>query len=135
MMEQCNEAVDAGLDRALTEVNTMYIVDNMATMTVVQARAKFGELLARAAYSNERTLVTRNGKPVAAIVSAQDLKALQAYEDEEDIRDADAAMKEYERTGISYSLAEIAKEFSLPLPEQERPRARKKTARTPVRKR
>ena len=111
----------------------MYIMDIMATMTVVQARSNFGELLTRAAYSNERTLVTRNGKPLAAIVSARDLKILlQAIEDAEDIRDARKAMKEVEETGVTYSIEEVAREFGMTLPKPARTR---KAAARPRRKR
>lgn len=108
----------------------------MATMTVVQARSNFGDLLSRAAYSNERTLITRNGKPLAAIVSARDLKVLlQALEDAEDIRDAKAARKEVAETGVTYSLEEIAREFGLPLPRPKPARPVKKAAARPRRKR
>jgi prevent-host-death family protein len=107
----------------------------MATMTVVQARSNFGELLTRAAYSNERTLVTRNGKPLAAIVSARDLKVLlQALEDAEDIREARKARKEVQETGVTYSLEEVARELGLPLPKPKPARSRKPATR-PRRKR
>jgi prevent-host-death family protein len=107
-------------------------MDSMATMTVVQARSKFGDLLARAAYSNERTLVTRNGKPVAAIVSARDLQALQALEDAKDVQDALAALEEVHETGVTHPLSAIAEEFALPLTQRARTR---KAARSSRRKR
>ena len=104
-------------------------------MTVVQARSNFGELLSRAQYSNERTVVTRNGKPIAAIVSARDLKVLlQAIEDAEDIRDAKAARKEVEETGVTYSIDEIAREFGY-VRKPKPARAVKKAAPRPRRKR
>lgn len=36
----------------------------------------------------------RHGKPVAVIVSTEDLKRLEALEDASDVRDAEAALKE-----------------------------------------
>lgn len=114
----------------------MYIVVIMATMTVVQARSNFGDLLSRAAYSNERTLITRNGKPLAAIVSARDLKVLlQALEDAEDIRDAKAARKEVEETGVTHSIEEVARALGYPLQKRRAARALKKAAARPRRKR
>jgi prevent-host-death family protein len=111
-------------------------MDIMAIMTVVQARSNFGDLLSRVQYSNERTLITRNGKPIAAIVSAKDLKILQqALEDAEDIRDAKAARKEVEETGVTYSMEEVAREFGYPLQKRRAARALKKAAASSRRKR
>ena len=108
----------------------------MAIMTVVQARSNFGDLLSRVQYSNERTLITRNGKPIAAIVSAKDLKILQqALEDAEDIREARKAMKEVEETGVTIPIEEVAREFGYPLEERRAARARKKAAASTRRKR
>jgi prevent-host-death family protein len=110
-------------------------MDIMAIMTVVQARSNFGDLLSRVQYSNERTLITRNGKPIAAIVSAKDLKIIErALEDAEDIREARKAMKEVEETGITYSMEEIAEKYGLSLPKAKPARVLKPTAR-PRRKR
>jgi prevent-host-death family protein len=109
----------------------MYSLYIMAIMTVVQARSNFGDLLSRVQYSNERTLITRNGKPIAAIVSAKDLKVLQqALEDAEDIRDARKAMKEVEETGVTYSFEEVARELGyVPKTERARKLAKKQSRR------
>lgn len=42
-----------------------------------EAKAHFSELLARAGFSGERFLVERRGKPLAALVGADDLKRLE----------------------------------------------------------
>lgn len=42
-----------------------------------EAKAHFSELLARAGFSGERFLVERRGKPLAALVGAEDLKRLE----------------------------------------------------------
>lgn len=39
----------------------------------------------RAAYRHERVLLTRHGKPVAAIISKEDLELLEALEDRADL--------------------------------------------------
>jgi prevent-host-death family protein len=40
------------------------------------ARREFGELLNRVGFGGERVMVTRHGKPVAGIVSVEDMKRL-----------------------------------------------------------
>ena len=44
---------------------------------VAEAKSRFSELLNRATYSRERFLIRKRGKPVAAIVSAEDLARLE----------------------------------------------------------
>ena len=46
-------------------------------MNAKDVRANFGDVINRAAYSKERITVTKNGKPVAVIVSIEDLKVLE----------------------------------------------------------
>lgn len=45
--------------------------------TVEECRLVIGELVTRAGYGNERLIVTRYGKPVAAIVPLTDLAKLE----------------------------------------------------------
>lgn len=44
---------------------------------VTQARAELAELVNRVAYSGERMILTRHGRPLAALVSAEDLAFLE----------------------------------------------------------
>ncbi len=53
----------------------------MTTTNVTEARNNLPELINRVSYANERILLERHGKPVAAIVSLEDLKRLEALED------------------------------------------------------
>jgi prevent-host-death family protein len=66
----------------------------MATMTVAEAKNRFSDVLRRAEYGGERVIVERHGKPVAAIVSTDDLRRLEAADDAADLRDARAALAE-----------------------------------------
>jgi prevent-host-death family protein len=59
---------------------------------ISEARGEFSELVNRAAYRHERVLLTRHGKPVAAIISADDLELLEALEDRDDVEAARAAL-------------------------------------------
>ena len=45
-------------------------------ISVAQAKAKLSELLARVAYGDEQYVIERRGKPVAALVSVEDLERL-----------------------------------------------------------
>ena len=47
------------------------------TMNVADAKKRLSELMSRLAYNNERFLVQRRGKPMAALVSAEDLLILE----------------------------------------------------------
>lgn len=62
----------------------------MTTISAEQARGRLAEVLNRAAYGHERTVVTRRGKRIAAIVSIEDLELLEAVlEQLEDRADAE----------------------------------------------
>ena len=50
------------------------------------------------AYRSERVLVTRRGKPIAAIIPMEQVEFLERAEDEYDLRMADEALKELEHT-------------------------------------
>jgi prevent-host-death family protein len=71
----------------------------MATMTVAEAKNRFSDVLRRAEYGGERVIVERHGKPVAAIVSTEDLRRLEAAEDAADLRDAQTALAEATQKG------------------------------------
>jgi prevent-host-death family protein len=45
-------------------------------VSAAQAKAKLSELLARVAYGDERYVIERRGKPVAALVSVEDFARL-----------------------------------------------------------
>lgn len=53
---------------------------------LADARDNLGDLVNRASYGGERVVISKRGKPVAALVSVEALRALEAYEDEEDER-------------------------------------------------
>jgi prevent-host-death family protein len=75
----------------------------MTTVTTKEAREQLSELVNRAAYGRERILLTRRGKGVAALVSLDDLLALEQMmlrlEDDSDIAAAAKALDEAKRKG------------------------------------
>ncbi|MBI5650563.1 MAG: type II toxin-antitoxin system Phd/YefM family antitoxin [Chloroflexi bacterium] len=55
------------------------------TVSVAQAKNQFSDLLNRVIYQHERVIVSKRGKPVGAIVSADDLKRLEEIENARDL--------------------------------------------------
>jgi prevent-host-death family protein len=72
----------------------MYRRYTMTTMTAKEARRSFADLLARAAYGKERVVLTRNGKPIAVLVSMEDAEILEALETRADLEDVRRRSKE-----------------------------------------
>ena len=48
-----------------------------STFDVAEAKSRFSELLNRAGYGKERFVIRKRGRPVAAIVSVEDLSRLE----------------------------------------------------------
>jgi prevent-host-death family protein len=75
----------------------------MNRLTVSEAREDLAGVVNRAAYAKQRTVVSRRGKDLAAIVPIEDLHLLQnlsrAGADRLDIEDARDALREAEQEG------------------------------------
>jgi prevent-host-death family protein len=75
----------------------------MTRLNVSKAREEFPEVVNRAAYGKERTIVSRRGKDVAAVIPIDDLRLLERLAQEEvdriDMEDARAALKEADQKG------------------------------------
>ncbi len=86
----------------------------MTTLTIMQARSGLADALNRVCYGGERIQIARRGKPIAALVSADDLETLQRIEDAEDLRDARKALARYRKNPASaVPLAKIMAEAGL----------------------
>lgn len=59
---------------------------------VAELRATLGDFVARTAYTGERVVITRHGRPAAALISPEDLARLEALDMVDDIADFDAAV-------------------------------------------
>ena len=84
----------------------------MPRLSVSKARDEFPELVNRAAYGGERTIVSRRGKDLAAVIPIADLKLLEKLAREEmdrqDIEDAHAALAE---AGENISIEDLIREL------------------------
>jgi prevent-host-death family protein len=109
----------------------------MATVTVADAKNHFSDLLRRAEYGRERVIVERHGKPVAVIVSTDDLNRLESLDDVADVREAKAALKEAAEHG-TIPLDAVLRKYGLDhlIVQQRTPAAQRQgaTARTKQRK-
>jgi prevent-host-death family protein len=81
----------------------------MTKVTTTELRNASAEMLNRVQYQGDRVIVERHGKPVAAIVSVDDLEILEALEDRIDL---DAARKALKEPG-SKSLKDLRAAFGL----------------------
>lgn len=67
----------------------------MTVLSIGEARNNLADAINRVSYGGERIVFARRGKPVAALISADDLDTLRHVEDTEDLKDAAKALKEY----------------------------------------
>ncbi|MDO8587080.1 MAG: type II toxin-antitoxin system prevent-host-death family antitoxin [Armatimonadota bacterium] len=85
----------------------------MVTVSSEEVRDGLGELINRVAYGGERVMVTRRGKKIVGIISAEELELLEevldAIEDEIDIPLIKERMAEIER-GESVTLEQLERE-------------------------
>ena len=80
---------------------------------VTQARAELADLINRVVYGGERVVVTRHGKPLVALVSADDLRRLEEVQEPAEpaeeqvvsavstVREVASAPREQQRFGIA----------------------------------
>ncbi len=78
-------------------------------ISMVDVRDNLAEVINRVAYGGERVVLKRRAKGVAAVVSMEDLKLLEEWEDRGDVKAAQKARKE--KGGVT--LAEYRKKHKL----------------------
>lgn len=79
---------------------------------VSEARESFAELVNRAAYGGERVLVSRRGRPIAAIVPIEDVEFMERIEDEFDLQAAREALAD-PANAVTYPLEQVKAELGL----------------------
>lgn len=84
----------------------------MTRLNATKTRANLSVVLNRAAYRNKRTIVSRRGQDLAAIISIDHLRLLERLEqaemDRQDVTDARAALREAKLKGTSLSVKSCA---------------------------
>ena len=82
-------------------------------ISIAELRARLGDLVSRVSYNHDRVVITRHGKPVAAIISASDMEKFQELEDWNDIQAAEASERETKRNGGPIPWRTIKREMKL----------------------
>ena len=85
---------------------------NREVIPTVKAREEFSELISRASYVGERTVIGKQNRPAAAIVPMEDYSILELLEDFIDIKEALLAKAESKK-GRTFTSAEIRKKLGL----------------------
>jgi len=76
------------------ETYEMVQMDTTSRLTASAVRDSLGDTLNRVAYRGERIILERHGRPVAALVSVEDLSLLEALEDTLDAKAVQKAKRE-----------------------------------------
>lgn len=76
------------------------------------ARTHLAEIANEVAYAGRRTVITRRGEKLIAIVSIEDLEMLEAIESKIDLEDARKALADTEKNGV-VSWEEIKRDLGL----------------------
>ena len=82
------------------------------SVSVVEARARLSDLVNRSLLLHERVFVTRHGKRIAALVSAEDAELLEALEDRVDLEAVRKARRDIATHG-TILLTRLIKELGL----------------------
>jgi prevent-host-death family protein len=82
----------------------------MREYTTGEARDHFSEVVSAVAFGDERVVLTRHGKPIAAVIPISVLEILRELERIIDLEEAQKALKEGKTEGLT-SLEDLKKEF------------------------
>ena len=77
-----------------------------------EARSHLADIANEVIYAGKRAILTRKGKKVVAIVSIEDLEALNALEDQIDLEDVKKALGEVKKRG-TISLEALKRKYNL----------------------
>jgi prevent-host-death family protein len=84
-----------------------------ASLSSAEARERFDELLKRAVKGKERVILTRHGKPIAALVPFEDVEFLKAVEDWLDADEFRRAQQELEGGEPAIPLEEVIRKLGI----------------------
>jgi PHD/YefM family antitoxin component YafN of YafNO toxin-antitoxin module len=74
----------------------------MTTLNAAQARVQFGEIISHAQYAGERTVIRRNGKIAAVVISPEDHELLRLIENRLDLDEARRRLAEDNGKRVSW---------------------------------
>lgn len=65
-----------------------YEFKEITRVSIAEAKSNFSEYVSRAAFSNEKIIITKRGKPITALVSIHDIKELDNKKEIEGLKKA-----------------------------------------------
>jgi len=77
----------------------------MPTVSVANAKSHLSELIAKSAFGHERFIITRRNKPVAALVSLEDLQIIEQHEERQGLISVSGKWSGFEE--VSSSLEDL----------------------------
>ena len=82
-------------------------------ISLAELRAQLGEMVSRVSYKHDRVVITKHGKPVAALISADDLEFFERLEDRIDAAAARRADAETRKSGGPIPWETVKRELNL----------------------
>ncbi|MEO1745353.1 MAG: type II toxin-antitoxin system Phd/YefM family antitoxin [Pseudomonadota bacterium] len=83
----------------------------MSKLSVSEARKSLAEAVGKVQFGGERIIIEKHGKPVAGLVSADDLQLLEDLEDKALAIMAEEALEEHRRDPVTYTHEEVFAEM------------------------
>jgi len=77
----------------------------MQKVSVANAKSHLSELIAKSSFGHERFVITRRNKPVAALVSLDDLQIIEQHEERQGLMSVTGKWPHFEE--VSYSLNDL----------------------------
>ncbi len=71
----------------------------MPEVSVAEIRSHLSELIAKSAYAGERFVITKRNKPIAALVSLEDLRIIEQHEQRQGLASIAGKWKDFEEVG------------------------------------
>ncbi|GAB6059152.1 type II toxin-antitoxin system Phd/YefM family antitoxin [Desulfonatronum parangueonense] len=71
----------------------------MPEVSVAEIKGHLSEFIAKSAYAGERFIITKRNKPVAALVSLEDLRVIEQHEQREGLASIAGKWKDFEEVG------------------------------------
>jgi prevent-host-death family protein len=88
-------------------------LDDLPSVSLTELRESLPDTIGRVAHGKERLLIKRHNRPVAAVVSMDDVRLLEMLDDMLDLEAAAEALEEIANGGDLKSAAEFRKELGL----------------------
>ena len=73
----------------------------MSTVSIANAKSHLSELIAKSSYGHERFIITRRNKPVAALVSLEDLHIVEQHEEKQGLVTVAGKWSDFEEVASS----------------------------------